>query len=170
MKRKILGIVLFFCLSGPLCGKDSITVYIFLLDECPICQEATAELNSLYALKSTKTGFLGVFPNFVSKPQQISAFKRKFNIKFPTKTDYGKTLVMRFGATALPEVIVYNETKKKVLYRGCIDDRYTAPTKRKYHVSYQYLREALTSIANNRSIIIASTKPIGCVIETKQTF
>jgi peroxiredoxin len=169
MKPKIL-ITLLTLFCGRLLAVDSVTVYIFLLDECPICQEATAELNALYGAKSKKIGFLGVFPNYISKPKQIAAFKEKYKVKFPTKTDYSKTLVKKFGATVMPEVVVYNERTKKVIYRGCIDDRYILPNKRKYSISYQYLRNVLAEIDARQGIKTVSTKPVGCVIEKTSVF
>jgi thiol-disulfide isomerase/thioredoxin len=91
-------------------GRDSITVYFFLLDECRICQELAPEINAIhqeYAPK--KVGFIGLFPNFASKPSGIEKFKKKYKLIMQTKTDYYKKWSHKFKAEILPTAVVYNE-------------------------------------------------------------
>ena len=152
-------------------AKDSITVYIFLLDECRICQEIAPELNALYTTyKSPDLNFIGVFPNFASKPQGIKDFKSKYKIAFDTKTDYFKKITHKFQATILPEVIVYNETKQKIIYRGQVNDLYYAPSKRRPLIRHHYLRDAIMAGIDNRMPTIQETNPIGCFINFNDSF
>lgn len=160
-------IIVFHLLSSgsSLLAKDSITVYLFLLDECRICQEIAPEINEIYkTYHSEGIGFLGVFPNFASKPQGIKAFKDKYHMDIPTKTDYFKKLTQKFDATVLPEVIVYNETIKKIQYRGLINDLFYAPGKRRHHINKHYLKDALEAHIHQKPLPVKVTIPIGCYI------
>jgi hypothetical protein len=150
--------------NNNIAAKDSISVYIFLLDECRICQELTPEINALYDTYGSSNGFVGIFPNFSSKQKGIQAFKEKHNIRFNTRTDYFKLVSKKFEATVLPEVIVYNETKQTIIYRGAINDLFLSPGKRKHFVTHHYLRDALKATQQNSKPSIKETQPIGCFI------
>jgi hypothetical protein len=164
LKKEFLIFLISFCSIAHAAGKDSITVYIFLLDECRICQESAPELNVLYATYGREIGFLGLFPNFSSKKKGIDTFKNKYDIRFNTKTDYFKTLAHKFDATILPEVVVYNETSQKIIYRGAINDLYYSPGKRRQISNNNYLRDALMAIQLDKKPTINQTQPIGCFI------
>ena len=152
------------CLSNVISAKDSITVYFFLLDECRICQELAPEMNAIYTEYQSEIGFLGLFTNFSSKSTGIQHFKEKYQIKFNTRTDYFKKMAHKFEATILPEVIVYNETSKSILYRGAINDLFYTPGKRRHFVQNHYLKDALKAISQNKLPTISKSQPIGCFI------
>ena len=164
MKKNLILVFNIFCSTLFLNAKDSITVYIFLLDECRICQELTPELNTLYTTYGHVIGFIGLFPNFSSKKKEIKEFKEKYKIKFDTKTDYFKTQALRFDATILPEVIVYNETQKQIIYKGAINDLYYSPGRRRQIVTKNYLKDALIASINGKQPAIKESQPVGCFI------
>ncbi len=143
-------------------SKDK-SVYIFLLHDCIICQSYAPYLEELYQNHQSNFNFIGVFPNFISKEKDIQIFKENYGISFPTKTDYFKTLTNQFKVTVTPEVIVYDEVKKEVLYQGRIDDEFFAIGKRKQVVASHDLSNALNGtvagIPFNKK-----TTPIGCFI------
>ncbi len=154
---------LFFGTTGV--SRDSVTVYLFLLDECRICQELAPEINAIhqeYALK--KVGFMGLFPNFASKPAGIEKFKKKYKLIMQTKTDYYKKWSHKFNAEILPTAVVYNESQQKVEYIGAINDLFYKPGKRKSQASKHYLRDALNHVIQGKSPEIQSTQAIGCFI------
>lgn len=160
----VFGILFLSPKTQSLTAQDSLTVYVFLLDECRICQESAPELNEIFNKYRKKAGFTGVFPNFSSKPAGIESFTKRHGIGFRTRTDYAKKLVHRFNATVLPEVVVYNETSEKIIYRGAISDLYYAPGKRRQNPDKHYLRQALDEFYSNRPISVPETKPTGCFI------
>ena len=170
---KVPSIILFFLLLLPAVSdagkRDSITVYLFLLDECRICQESAPEINEIYTKYKNKAGFVGIFPNFSSKPAAIELFKKKYGIQFATKTDYSKNQTNRFSATVLPEVVVFNESKSEILYRGAISDLYYSPGKRKQSPARHFLLDALDQWFLNQPIRIAETRPVGCFININDT-
>ncbi|MFZ1750929.1 MAG: hypothetical protein WAU01_12085 [Saprospiraceae bacterium] len=164
MLKCFLLAFLFCCQSYGSSCRDSITVYIFLLDECRICQEIAPELNAIYTEYKDNFAFQGLFPNFISKKPGIEIFKQKYHIDFPLKTDYFKSMAKKLHATVLPEVIIYNESKDKVLYQGAINDLFISPGKRRHSVSHHYLRDALQALATGKGEFIASSSPVGCFI------
>ena len=145
--------------------QDSITIYIFLHESCVISQYYTLPLRELheeYADENVK--FIGLFPNFSSKPNQIETFKEKYQVPFELKTDYYHKKKEEFEATVTPEVVVYNESKGQLIYRGRIDDAYARVGKRKRITTTSELKDILESIRNNQPIMVSNTQAIGCFI------
>ena len=166
---KYLILVFCFALLKPMqteaAPKDSITVYVFLLDACVICQNYTLPLKELHAkYANDQVNFVGLFPNFTSKPPQIEAFKKKYQIPFELKTDYFKTKSKQFGITVTPEVVVYNHTKEEVLYKGRIDNTYFRVGKRRTITTTSELEDALEAIKNGQPIKVKETEAVGCFI------
>lgn len=169
MKRNISKflVVLFILLSSKsaLLATDSLTVYLFLLDECRICQELAPEINAIHQKYSTKSiGFVGLFPNFASKSSGIDKFKKKYNILFATKTDYYKKMCHKFDAEILLTVVVFNETSQKIEYKGAINDLFYQAGKRRHQVTQHYLRNALDSLIIGKSPETKQTQAVGCYI------
>jgi peroxiredoxin len=152
--------------TGP---KDSITVYLFLHDACVICQNYTLKLNELHQTYADENlQFVGVFPNFSSKPKDIEAFRKKYSIPFELKTDYFKSLSQKLGAKVTPEVIIYSHEKEQILYRGRIDNTYFRVGKRRSITTTSELEDVLKAIQNNQSIAIKETEAVGCVINYQE--
>lgn len=141
------------------------TVYFFLLDECKICREYGPELKK-YSEKyqSHDIDFVGVFPNFSSKKEQIQKYKSEFDLQFELKTDYFKKLSKRFGAKVLPEVFIYDHTLDTVIYSGRIDDRYVSIGQRQRVIKNYDLEKVLDSIVDNKELHVTRTEAIGCFI------
>jgi len=145
--------------------RDSITVYVFLLDECRISQEMAPELNKLYAqAKDAGLGYIGLFPNLASTQTGMNKFVKKYKIAFPISEDYQKTKARKLGATIMPEVVVYNEDQKTVLYRGLINNLYYAPGKRRHRVTEHYLKDVIFDLERGQTPGINHTEAIGCFI------
>ena len=61
--------------------QDRITVYVFLHESCVISQYYTLPLRELHEEYANENiQFIGLFPNFSSKPNQIETFKEKYQI------------------------------------------------------------------------------------------
>jgi peroxiredoxin len=142
---------------------DSITVYVFLREDCVISQNYTSTLNRLYQIfSSQKIGFIGLFPS--TRDESIVAFRNKYHINIPLKSDYFQTITKELGATVTPEVIVYNEICNEILYQGRIDDTYFRVGKKRSVTTTAELEEALKAIVNGKTIAVRKTQPIGCLI------
>lgn len=146
--------------------SDSLTVYIFLLDECTISQYYTPQLTAFYEkYKSKKVGFIGYFPNFSSKPDQIEAFGKTYHLPFPLKQDYYKDWTKKFGITVTPEVAVWDHRENRLIYRGRVDDSYVRVGKRKLHPQNEDLKNVIESwLAGSVPQDTIVTQAIGCFI------
>ena len=98
-------------------AQDKTNVYIFLSETCPICKNATLELNKLHN-QYVKYGysFIGLFPNeSISTAETRASFAKKYRLDFPLISDTNQHFTQQFFATITPEVIVWNEPKQKIL-------------------------------------------------------
>lgn len=150
-------------------SADSITVYVFLLETCPICQQQTTALQELHE-EFSKSGvnFVGLFPNGrVSNEATMNSFKTVYGLTFELRPDFNHFIKNKFDAKITPEVFVYDERNKKMLYSGKIDNRFESVGVRRQVVSDFYLRDALNEIIDNKPVTTASTTPVGCLIMRK---
>ncbi len=158
----------FFLLAVRAISQDSISVYLFLHDECVISQNYTALLNQLHEEYGKEVAFVGLFPNFSSKPDKIEAFRQKYHISFPLKTDYYKTITKAMGATVTPEVVIFDHTLGQKLYQGRIDDTYFRVGKRRTVTTTAELEDALHAIRKGKPIPITETDAVGCFINLRE--
>jgi len=151
--------------SAGVSSMDSITVYVFLHESCRISQYYTPTLKKLHeTYADEKLQFVGLFPNFSSKPAKMEAFKQKYALPFDFKTDYYHTLKEKLGASVTPEVVVFDESKDRLLYRGRIDDSYVRIGRRKQVTTTSELKDVLHAITNQQPITVDNTTAIGCFI------
>lgn len=154
--------------------EKRLKAYVFLSDECPMCQGYAPVLNQL-ATDFEKKGvdIIGVFPNYYATDSSILSFKTEYHIDFQTIRDSNFTLTNRFNASITPQVflvntesseIVSNGTEGSVLYAGQIDDAYFRAGKRRGTTSTHYLKTAIEAILADKKPEISETKAIGCVI------
>jgi peroxiredoxin len=162
--------LLFLCLALGLCVKaskaDSIAVYVFLSETCPICQSITTELKTLHEFyEPYGIEFTGLFPNAgLSTETTMKKFARKYGLSFTLKSDGEHVLVKQLDATTTPQVFVVRKSDGKVLYSGKIDNSFEAIGKKRNVVTEHYLQNALENILHNKPIQPAQTKPVGCFI------
>ncbi|HMP28183.1 MAG TPA: thioredoxin-like domain-containing protein [Saprospiraceae bacterium] len=169
MERAIISVILLsfsiLCYGQPL-QKDTLkpTVYIFMLEECVICQNYCPKINTIYEDYHDKFNFLLVFPSFISKPSTIEKFYKDYNIKIPYKTDFYKTLVNKFDVNVTPEVVIYDPKQESVLYKGRLDNSFFALGKRRKSGISTDLVIAIEQILSGQSPRPSSTQAIGCII------
>ena len=146
--------------------SDSISVYIFLSETCPICQNQTLTLRQLYSEYSSKgISFTGLFPNGeYSTKEGIQKFGRKYKIEFPLVRDEQQALTKKFSATITPEVFVCNNLTGEILYRGKVDNSFEGIGKKRQVITEHYLRGALENILHQKTVTIKETQPVGCFI------
>ena len=146
-------------------ARDSITVNFFLLEDCKICQYYSHTIHQLYEdYNDEHTTFIGYFPNRYSSEKNISEFKEKYDIPFKLKKEFFQTKTQKYKVTVTPEVIIYNETRKKILYQGRIDNSYQKLGVRRRIVTKRELEDALKAIADDREIQVKKTEAVGCLV------
>ena len=145
---------------------DSLTVYVFLEDECKISQFFTPELSRLHEKYNTQhVGFVGIFPNASTGPDQIKGFGEAFRITFPLIPDYDKSLTRKLGITITPEAAVWDHRSNRMIYRGRIDDSYVRVGKRKLHPQNHDLDDIIQDWTLNQvPEMLVKTQAIGCFI------
>jgi peroxiredoxin len=147
---------------------DSIGVYVFLSETCPICQSITLELKDLYATYHDKgVEFEGLFPNNkVSTEATRRAFEAKYHIPFLLYPDMEQRMAKKYAATTTPQVFVVRMQDNTVLYSGKVDNSFESLGRRRTVVTRHYLRDALDHILSNKSADPLHTMPVGCYIQT----
>ena len=145
---------------------DSLTIYIFLEDECLISQYYTNELTRLYnKYHNDHVGFIGYFPSPTTGPEEISTFADKFKLAFPLFTDHDKTWTMKFEITITPEVSILDHRTDRTIYKGRIDDSYVRVGKRKLHPQSHDLEDMIKAWQLNQTPdSLVQTEAIGCFI------
>ena len=146
---------------------DSLTVYVFLLDDCVISQFYTPALTNFYeTYKTQKVGFIGYFPS--TKPERIEDFGKTYQLSFPLKQDYYKDWTKKMGATVTPEVAVWDHRTDRLIYRGRIDDSYVRVGKRKFHPKSHDLKNIIDLwLIKQTPDTLVQTQAVGCFINLK---
>jgi peroxiredoxin len=164
MIKKLSLMILAFAFSSNLFAcTEKAKLYIFLLDDCNICQSYTLKINELYEQYSECVEFVGVFPNIASTPQEINDFKEKYSIKFELIEDFDKTLAKKLEASITPEVFLLNPLQE-IIYQGRIDDEFVQVGKRRKHITSSDLKNALQAFQENLPIAVKKTQAVGCFI------
>jgi len=146
--------------------SDSLSVYVFLEDECLISQYYTNELSRLYEeYRKEHVGFVGYFPSSTTGTEEIAAFAARFKLDFTLLPDHDFSWSRKFGITITPEVAVLDHRTDELIYRGRIDDSYVRVGKRKAHVQNHDLEDMIKAWQLNQTpASLVQTEAIGCFI------
>jgi peroxiredoxin len=145
--------------------KQVATVYVFLAETCPISQQATLALRTLYTTYAPRgVQFVGLFPDQQTSADAISAFSRTYKVPFPLRLDNKQQLTRRFQARITPEVVVAAADGRTILYQGRIDNGYVRLGQRRTVTTQQELRDALAAIVAGQPVEKARTEAVGCFI------
>jgi peroxiredoxin len=170
MKRIYLIIVFFQFFTTLKAATDSLTVYVFLSEECPVCQNQTLPLRELHQeFRNKGVGFVAVFSNLSSVDSTIYLFRAKYGLRFSAVLDSTQHIAKRLNAQITPEVVVVNHAENDtVVYRGAVDNTYPSVGKRRTIVTEHFLRDALTSLIKGSKDYLTTTKAVGCYITFNQ--
>lgn len=161
-------IVCTLALFAVILANAQYTVYVFLGENCPICQYHTLTLNTLSAEYAGKgVTVVGLFPNPDSDSATIDSFRREYQLTFELRKDIGRQYMNRLGATITPQVFVVDETTGIVHYKGRIDDKYTTLGKRKSTAVVPDLKNALDALLAGKTIPVTETTAVGCYIDSE---
>jgi peroxiredoxin len=166
MKQTYLIFIFSFFLTNLYAKTDSLTVYVFMSEDCPVCQNQTLPLRELYAkFKHERIGFVAVFSNPSSADSTILSFRARFDLQFPMIFDANQQIAKGLNAQITPEVVVVNHTQNDaIVYRGAVDNAYPALGKRRTIVTEHFLNDALTALLKGSKDYLSTTKAVGCYI------
>jgi len=167
---KLFALILaFFSLSfteGP--KEQKVRVYVFVAEECPICNFIGKPMARLANEYNGQAEFYAVFPNKMSNYKTIFKFKKKYGMEaFLSILDEDQSTTKKYGATVTPEVVVVDQDDN-ILYKGRFNNSYYAPGKINHTGKKQDLKEALNLILAGNSIPQPWPKAIGCFITIKK--
>ncbi len=161
----ILMIALLPIMAKSMAPRDSFTVYLFLLEDCKITQAYADKMQSIHAeYAKDSIGFQGFFPNPISEDSSMQAFTQKYKIPFACTRTQAYARAKQLGVTVTPEVVVYNETRQKIVYQGRINNLYERVGQRRQVVTSHELEAALYCIRNSKPVPIPKTTAIGCFL------
>lgn len=147
-------------------SEDQIRVYVFLHESCIISKHYTLPLKALYQeYASEEIQFIGLFPNASSTHAKIEQFKKTYEIPFELMADHAQIKTAALGASITPEVIVYNESKGEIIYKGRIDDTYVRVGQKRRITTSSELKNVLEAIKNQQEIPHTHTQAVGCFIQ-----
>lgn len=170
MRGRVAILIGCFCvlISGVLsAGNDSLRVFLFMSETCPICRSITPEIMRVSAeFRDKPVEFTMVFPNeSLSTDSTRRAFASKYGLEIPMIADPGRVLTGRLGVNITPEVVV-TSTTGEVIYRGLIDDSFERIGKRRQVTTHHFLYDALQQYFGKQEVSPAYTKAVGCKIQT----
>lgn len=137
-------------------------VLLFLGAECPVSNGYSPEyrrLKETYAAKGVL--FYGVHPDPDVSAEVAAKHAAEFRLNFPVLLDPTQRVAQQTGVKVVPEAVLLSP-KGRVLYRGRIDDLYTADGKRREEPKTRDLDEALKAVLAGKSPPVARTVAFGC--------
>ena len=163
---KLISIILFIFLFVNGIHAQRLHVYVFIAEECPICNYMGKPLHALAKKYDKDVSFHAVFPVKNSNYKTSQLFKQQYDLPgFETLLDKDQKITRSLGATVTPEVVVTN-ADGDIMYRGRINSAYYAPGKMKHSSIKNDLDEALATLLNGGLIPQPWPKAIGCYITT----
>jgi hypothetical protein len=168
---KSIAAVLYCCLLPLLsqaqsdASRDSFTVYFFLLEDCKITQAYTDKISDIWReYAGDSIGFSALFPNPVSGESSVAEFCSKYGLPFSCSREEASEKAHQFGVSVTPEVVLCNETRGEMLYRGRIDNMFEKIGERRRVVTSFELEAALHAVRNHLEVPVPRTRAVGCFL------
>lgn len=147
-----------------LSAQENIHVYVFIAEECPICNYMGKPLKAIVDKYGERVSFHAVYPVKNSNYKTAQLFKEQYGLQvFETLLDREQEITRRLGATVTPEVVV-TDSNDEVLYRGRINSAYYAPGKMKHSAIKDDLDEVLASLLSGKKVSQPWPSATGCYI------
>ena len=140
-------------------GKKA-TVLIFVATQCPVSNaynERMAAIANDYSGKGVQV--VGINSNKQESASEVVSHAKSHNLTFPILKDPGNKVADEYDAKVTPEVFVV-DASGKLAYHGPIDDKQNIED-----IKQQYLRDALDSLTQGRSVVVKGARAFGCSIK-----
>ena len=137
---------------------------IFVNTDCPIANRYAPTIQKLYErYRSQPVSFWLVFPDGSESPEEIQEHLAAYKHQAPALRDPQHHLVAFCQATKTPEAVVF-APRRKLAYRGRIDDLFTDFGKRRDQPTSHDLRDAIDAVLEGLAVDPAESPAIGCAI------
>jgi hypothetical protein len=146
-------------------GKGRDAVLFFVTNDCPISNayaHEIARICSEYGPKGADCSLVYVDPTVTDNQARTHASTYGHGA-YPRFVDRRHELVKATGVTITPEVAVVNSSGQ-VVYRGRIDNSFTALGQPRRDPTVRDLRDALDATLSGKPAPHAETKALGCYI------
>jgi peroxiredoxin len=137
-------------------------VLVFLGIECPVSNGYSPEYRRLaegYAGRGVL--FYGIHPDPEVTAEIAAKHAAEFRLPFAVLLDPTQGVATQAGIKVVPEAALLSP-QGRVLYRGRIDDLYTADGKRREQPKTHDLEEALKAVLAGKAPPVARTQAFGC--------
>jgi peroxiredoxin len=138
------------------------TIIVFLSAQCPVVKAYNDRLNQIANdYKAKGINFIGINSNSTESLDWVKSHAEE-HYKFPMLIDKGNVIADKFGASATPEIFLF-DTKNKLVYHGAIDNDRNGEK-----VTENYLRTALDETLGGKTVSKNETRAVGCTIKKVQ--
>ncbi|MEZ6096489.1 MAG: redoxin domain-containing protein [Pirellulaceae bacterium] len=138
---------------------------VFVTTDCPIANSYQPKLKEMAATFGPQgVEFVLVYPSPSTSPESIKAHCDEYQISIPAINDSSLAIARRFDARVTPEAIVFSAGDSQPVYRGRIDDRYTAYGKKRTQPTTHDLEDVLKGIVEGQHMTPTETTAVGCLI------
>ena len=164
--KKLAFLIILFISGINLSAQKAWHVYVFIAEECPICNYMGKPLSELAKKYEGTVSFHAVFPTKNSNYKTAQLFKEQYGMmSFETLLDKDQAWTRKLGASITPEAVITDNTGE-ILYRGRINNAYYAPGKMKHSSIRPELEDALEMLTSGKKITQPWPPAIGCYITT----
>lgn len=140
-------------------GKKA-TVLIFVATQCPVSNAYNTRMANLAAAYKDKgVQFVGINSNKQESAAEVVRHAKQNGLTFPILKDPNNKIADQYDAKVTPEVFVV-DAKGNLAFHGPIDDKQDVPD-----VKLTYLKDALDSLTQGRSVVIKGARSFGCTIK-----
>ena len=137
-------------------------VIVFLGTECPVSNGYAPALSRLAAAYEERdVAFYGVYPDPSLTAEGAREHAAEYRLEFTLLLDPDQALAAQAGVKVVPEAVVLTP-EGRVVYRGRIDDRYSAGGRRRNEPTSHDLRNAIDAALAGKTPDPAVTEPFGC--------
>ena len=153
---------------NPFFNRAPAAVLLFVQTDCPISNRYAPTIARLHArFESQGVAFYLVYPDRREDADAIRRHGREYDLPGQALRDVQHVLVKRVGATVTPEAVVLG-ARGNIVYRGRIDDRYTALDQVRPQPTRNDLANAIEAALAGRPADQSDTEAIGCFIADLQ--
>lgn len=163
--KNLLIIFMVISFGGNLSDTQSdLTAYIFMAEECPVCNYLGKTLKKLSSKYHDDVNFVAVFPQRMSNIKTASLFKKKYDLPlFTIEIDHDRVITDKYNASVTPEVVLVNK-QGEVVYQGRVNNSYAAPGRMRHGKVTEDLEIAIQKVIANQPVPKPWPDPIGCYI------
>jgi hypothetical protein len=139
-------------------------VFIFISVDCPISNRYAPEIRRLGG-EFSKSGvkLWVVYPDPDTTADEIKQHQKEYQLPDNVLRDPHHSLVRFARARVTPEAAVFLPDGRLV-YHGCIDNRYVALGKERPEATQHELREVIEAVVQGKPSPYASAPAVGCYI------